>query len=97
MTTDEKLDALIAQMSAMNWRLDNIVTRLDKMETRLDEMREYILDFRSETIRRFDQVEARLAMVIVTVQSFDARVPALTKAVVAGADGKESAPRGIVC
>jgi len=80
-STDEKLDLMIAEIGAMRESLSDLRSRADKTDASLDAIREYILDFRGEAIRRFDQVEARLDMVIVTVQSFDARVPALTKAV----------------
>jgi uncharacterized coiled-coil protein SlyX len=67
MTTDERLDRIDATLSGLGHAIQGINS--------------YLLEFRTEMIQRFDQLETRLEMVEATVHSVDARLPALTKAI----------------
>lgn len=52
MTTDERLDRLEAL----------IMERFDKTDSQFRDLRSYLLEMRSETIQRFDQLDARVEL-----------------------------------
>jgi len=62
-------------------RFDQISTEVAALDRKVTSLQEFVLEFRAETIQRFEHLENRVDMMLLTVQSFDARVPALTKAV----------------
>lgn len=70
MTTDERLEQLEALMRE----------GFQEMRQRMDRQDHYLAEFRSAMIQRFEQLESRMDMLTITVQSLDSRVPALTKA-----------------
>ena len=88
MTVDERLE----RMEQILDRLSDAVADLretaadsrDKvadLRQTVDGLRSSLLDFRTETIQRFEGLDRRLEMVAITVSSLDSRVPASTKAV----------------
>lgn len=76
--TKAYLEQLIGQVNA---RLDRIETRLDRIETRQDSMQEYMLNFRAETITRFQLLEQRWTIQEATLTSIDLRLPPFAKAI----------------
>jgi hypothetical protein len=69
MTTDERLD-----------RIDKSIQDLHELiagQTR------YVQEFRTEVIRRFDDIDRRMDTMVVTVGSIDSRMPGLTRSVMA--------------
>jgi hypothetical protein len=60
---------------------DGINKELQAQRTELQSLRDYVMEFRAETIHRLETLENRVQMMSLTLQSFDIRVPGLTKAV----------------
>jgi hypothetical protein len=56
---------------SMDARLDRleqaIFARFDQISADVRELRDYVMDFRAETIQRFERLENRVDMILLTV------------------------------
>lgn len=55
--------------------------RLDRIDASIARLMQYVLDFREETATRLKVIESRLDVQAATLNSIEARLPALTKAI----------------
>jgi tetrahydromethanopterin S-methyltransferase subunit G len=58
--TDEDKVWLAGRLDAINRRLDAVDRRLDAISTRFDRLDDYILQFRTEALRRLDSIDQRV-------------------------------------
>jgi hypothetical protein len=63
-------------------RLRELSKRVDGVSERVDSLTRYVLDFRTETIQRFEAIDRRLELLWSSFASIDSRLPALNKALV---------------
>lgn len=57
--------------------------QFQSLSTSMESLKSYVLDLRTEMIRRFDDTDQRLDTLAVTVGSIDSRLPGLTRAIMA--------------
>jgi hypothetical protein len=78
---EQRQAALEQRQAAMEQRQAAMEQRQSAMEQRQDALQAYMLEFRSEVIQRLDQLETRLYMIALSVQSVDGRMPGIAKAI----------------
>jgi flagellar capping protein FliD len=62
-------------------RLDRIELSIENLARSTESLTRYVLDFRTETINRFQMIDTRLDVLSATVASLDSRMAPLTKAI----------------
>jgi len=75
--TDEDKQWIAAQLEGVEQRISR---RFDQTERRFDSLDMYVADFRTEAIGRLGATETQMRLLAGSQQSFDARIPAITKA-----------------
>lgn len=78
----EQLGLLTPTLDGLTQRTDGLAQRMDRLTEQVQGLTRYVLDFRTETIQRFDAIDRRLEFLGGAFTSIDSRLPALNKALV---------------
>jgi chromosome segregation ATPase len=85
---EERFDRIDARFDRMDQRFDridhsieNLTQRVTHVEESLDNLTRYVLEFRQETLNRFQAIETRLDIPMSIATSMESKLPPLSKAI----------------
>ena len=86
MTIDERFDRMDERLDRMERSIgeltQNLKTLSELTQQNFKSLTQYVLDFRTETANRFQNIEIRLDVLGASVSSLDVRMVPLTKAII---------------
>ncbi|HEX3743786.1 MAG TPA: hypothetical protein VHW09_07645 [Bryobacteraceae bacterium] len=77
----QRFEAIDQKFEEIDRKFDAVDQRFDAIDRRFDRLEDYILQFRSEAIRRFEIIDNRLDFLAGSFHRIDLQIPTLNKSV----------------
>jgi chromosome segregation ATPase len=78
---DQRFDRVDERFDRVDQSIETLNQRVGRVEQSLDNLTRYVLEFRQETLNRFQAIETRLDIPMSIATSMESKLPPLSKAI----------------